>query len=349
MHNPVRLWFLFTLLISAVPATSVGSPDTTWFGGTQWDGVDQRWEALPDSVWTFDSGVGSAINLNPAVKSVGLHSLMEGWAGIDLSGRLGSAQYSNILRGMTPRGRFRRMSMSDFQPPGCVGNPAGLGGNWSLWAGLTQSEADSFCYISGRGYGDEWYITVAQAFYSPGDTVQFSFDYTIETCDFWDEALVFVSDPDDRLSYQLLWRESGVSSGTANLTLRPGHELPATPDTVLIEFVFQSNHQNSDEDGGCDSDCGAFAVDDIVLSGGISHTADFENGDDNWKTILPPLGAGGDWSNLESVADLPPPQISCTCLGVSCLTPPPFLAFAGTMRTRTTLPFLRGLISLKPE
>src|SRR5262245_28387352 len=34
---------------------------TAWFGGTLWAADSQRWEAYPNGVWTFDSGVGSSL------------------------------------------------------------------------------------------------------------------------------------------------------------------------------------------------------------------------------------------------------------------------------------------------
>ena len=40
---------------------STANSGTTFFGGTYWAADSMRWEALPDSVWTFDTGVGSAI------------------------------------------------------------------------------------------------------------------------------------------------------------------------------------------------------------------------------------------------------------------------------------------------
>ena len=62
---------------------------TTFYGGTYWAADSLRWEALADSLWTFDSGVGSNFggqSSNPFAdpnKDITLHSTMEGWTGFD--------------------------------------------------------------------------------------------------------------------------------------------------------------------------------------------------------------------------------------------------------------------------
>lgn len=50
------------------PTGTFSLPETTWFRGTRWDAVDQQWEALQDSMWTFESGVASAINSDSLLK-----------------------------------------------------------------------------------------------------------------------------------------------------------------------------------------------------------------------------------------------------------------------------------------
>ncbi|TPW08967.1 MAG: hypothetical protein FD129_2365, partial [bacterium] len=72
------------------PAASVSNlsshifGDTVSYGGTFWAADSLRWEAIRDSHWSFDSGVGSSINMgaNPN-KPVGYHQTLEGWTGID--------------------------------------------------------------------------------------------------------------------------------------------------------------------------------------------------------------------------------------------------------------------------
>lgn len=63
-------------------------PPADYFGGTIWDLADSRWEAIPGGTWTFDSGVGSSFSPVPGLdpgKEPGLHTLMEGWLGVDRS------------------------------------------------------------------------------------------------------------------------------------------------------------------------------------------------------------------------------------------------------------------------
>ena len=44
-------------------STSPTQPaDTLYCGGTRWDPVDMRWEAIANSAWTFETGVASVIN-----------------------------------------------------------------------------------------------------------------------------------------------------------------------------------------------------------------------------------------------------------------------------------------------
>ncbi|HET9234043.1 MAG TPA: hypothetical protein VFP10_07900, partial [Candidatus Eisenbacteria bacterium] len=52
--------------ISPTPSSSAGVlgtnfaiGETIFFGGTHWAPDSMRWEAVKDSVWTFDTGVGS--------------------------------------------------------------------------------------------------------------------------------------------------------------------------------------------------------------------------------------------------------------------------------------------------
>jgi len=107
---------------------------TTYFGGTFWAADSARWEAIADSIWTFDTGVGSAFSAVPGMnpyKNGSLHSLMEGWIGVDLT--YGDLPY------------FRRITT------GCV-----VAGTASMWAGVTQAEADQLCWPAGAGYGNNW-------------------------------------------------------------------------------------------------------------------------------------------------------------------------------------------------
>lgn len=83
---------------------------------------------------------------------------------------------------------------------------------------------------------------------------------------------------------------------------------------MTLRFCFQSDGIWSDDDGFNPTTCGAFAVDNIVLSGGVSHFADFESGDDGWD-LVPTEPGPGDWSRLLHLDDLPdiPSGVAGTC------------------------------------
>ena len=146
---------------------------TTYFGGTYWNADSTRWEAIEDSVWTFDSGVGSHFDHSAAhvypFKDPSLHAYMEGWVGIDQS-------FSDLPF-------FRRLGQAAFAGSDTsVGAGAGLGGEYSFWAGVLPAEADSLCFAEGQGYGDAWALCIEHAeVYSGSGTVTWSYSYANET------------------------------------------------------------------------------------------------------------------------------------------------------------------------
>lgn len=292
------------------PAPLSAPAETTWFGGTHWDAGDQRWEANVGGLWTFDSGIGSSLGPAPALgKPAGYHTRMEGWEGRNL--------FTNAdLRGLV---RFQRRQRSEFSggPATCVGSDASpLGGNWSLWAGLTQAEAAPLCWPGGQGYGNYWDVGQARSFAFTGSTVHLDFNYVTDSEPGFDYATVQVSwaaNPNPAP----VWSQAGATAGHASITLHPGVELPTTATTVTITFRFTSDGAYSDQDGDFDSTCGAFAVDDIALTGGITHATGFESGTDGWNLVsfTPTVN---DFSDIRAVADLP---VAPGCaLGDSVLT-----------------------------
>lgn len=278
--------------------------DTTWFGGTVWNADSARWEAIPGGTWTFDTGVGSALVPpgDPGFKEPGLHSMMEGWTGVDLT-----------AADVSP---FRRMTTADFagESSVCVGAPAGLGGSASLWAGVLTPEGDLYCYAGGRGYGNKWNVARAKSFFYPGGgTVTLTYEYRNDTEPSFDSTLVevvFGSDPTG--PGVLLVGYDGIQSGSESLVLSTGGgTLPSPSGEFWIRFRVVSDNAYSDEDGSFVSDCGAFAADDITLSGAVSDASDFEAGEDGWQLVEFP-GIGGDWSHLAAVVDLPDYPGGCT-------------------------------------
>jgi hypothetical protein len=276
---------------------STAAVETTWFGGTVWNADSSRWEAILGGTWTFDSGVGSSFEPSAgSCKEPALHSRMEGWTSADLT-------TSGV------ESRFRRLTIADFAPgPACVGSDAGLGGNASAWAGLLQSEADSLCWAAGQGYGNDWYVCIEKTFTSTGgDSVDLAYDYTNDTEPDYDYGLVLVdttgagSAPD----LELVRYTGSVSANHAAWTLVPGATLPSGPGAYAIKFCATSDGAYSDEDGFNPTTCGAFAVDNIaVTGGGVSDLSDFETGDDGWTETHPCKGAG-DFADIRDLSDLP--------------------------------------------
>ena len=249
--------------------------DTIYYGGTFWNADSSRWQALKDSVWTFDSGVGSNYNhSDPLVdpyKETFLHAFMEGWVGRDVT-------YSSLTY-------FRRLETSDFAGGAvCVGTPAGLGGTASLHCGILPSEVTSACYQF-QGYGDDWNICASQDFlYTGPGSVSFSYDYTNASEDNYDFTRVYVNGIE-------VAAYTGVVSGFDAHALDQPTYFSGGFGTYTFEFCFSSDGAWSDQDGAYVSNCGAFAVDDIsITGGGITHTASFEGGDDGWTLATNPGG-----------------------------------------------------------
>ncbi len=308
-------------LVSASPGTGVlgaASQDTAWFGGTVWAADSSRWEAIPGGVWTFDSGVGSSFDysipgvnpykygssLNPAPPGQGLHALMEGWIGEDLT--------------FTDRPYFRRLAASDFSGPACVGSAVGLEGSASLWCGVLAEEAAALCYgDQGPGYGNNWSLCMAKTFdLISGGVVSVGFDFTVETEPGYDFAYVRVDTTGDgsAADLQLAAYTGTVGATHAVLDLVPGTTLRSAPGPFTIKFCVETDGAYSDEDGVMPSGCGAFALDEVsVTGGGVNDLQDFESGNGGWSRVLPLPGASGDWSDLAAVADLPAPDTQGSC------------------------------------
>jgi len=277
--------------------------DTVYFGGTFWNADSSRWQALEDSTWTFDSGVGSHFNHAAAGypgKDPSLHALMEGWVGVDNTQNTDST--------------FRRRLASEFTggPATCVGAAAGLGGSASLWAGLTQTEAVAASYVAGQGYGNDWTAHIEREFTHPGGagTVTLEYDYAVNAEPGFDYATVLVDtsgngDMVEVASY------TGVASGHASVLLTPGVNLRTDAGPFRVQFRATSDPSYSDEDGWYATTCGEFAVDGVELSGLVSEGPfTFEAGDEGWGTIpVSPV----DMSDIVDLSDLPDETPECPC------------------------------------
>jgi hypothetical protein len=293
--------------------------DTVYFGGTFWNAVTMRWEALPGGTWTFDSGVGSSFDhsadgVDP-YKDPRLHATMEGWVGIDFTYG-GENQYLRLVSDTDPAWEGGTV---------CVGAghtvaPGILSGDWSYYCGVFPAESLDLCYADQAnplGYGNNWRVCIGKSFVSTGAAVTLNFNLVWDSEQNYDFTTVEVdttgagaaADIVDAIAFD------GQGAGAQSFTLLPGFETRSTPGPIQIRFCFTSDGSWSDEDGFNATVCGAFSVDDIAVSGGVTQpVVDFEGGVDGGWVLLPPeSGRGGDWSDIAHVDDLPSPMLPCAC------------------------------------
>ena len=278
---------------------------TIFYGGTFWAADSARWEAFENQTWTFDTGVGSSISSGPSYvnqyKAPGLHKQMNGWVGFDNT-------YSEITY-------FRRIASTDARfttVTKCTGSAGGLGGTWSYWAGVFPAEAAELCYAAGQGYGNAWNVCIQHPFAYAGGSVTLAFQYKNDTEEDFDFAYVYVDTSSNGDNVEVV-AFTGLASGAASLPLTQGIELPSVPKPIIIRFCVASDGAWSDQDGLNPTACGAFAVDNISISGAIVHSTDFEASNGGWTLSPAAEGLGGDWSNLYHLNQLPAPLTPCAC------------------------------------
>jgi hypothetical protein len=269
-------------------------PDTISYGGTWWASDSSRWEAVRDSCWTFQTGIGSSIDngTNPN-KPDGYHQTMEGWFGLDQT--------------LNPLPYFRSSSV------------VVISGGFSLWAGVSTAEANALCYAGGQGYGNAWTMFVCKTFVYGGGNVNLTYDYQVECEPGFDYSYVVVdtTGSTDPTTYNttgiILATYTGSISGSENFNLVSGVSLPSAAGSFSIWLVVTSDGSYSDEDALYPTANGHSAFDNINLTGGATDAADFEGGSlDGWAAITPTTGVG-DFTNLVSRSDLPPPAVFCPC------------------------------------
>jgi hypothetical protein len=132
------------------------------------------------------------------------------------------------------------------------------------------------------------------------------FDYRNDTEAGWDSTYIEVDrDASGPAAPVVLAAYSGSLSGTASLLLSQGNgALPAGSGTIEVRFRVVSDGSYSDQDGLYPTSCGAFAVDNVALSGAIVSTSTFETDSDGW-TLVPETAGYRDWSDLRSLSSLP--------------------------------------------
>ena len=287
---------------TASKAFGAAAVETVYFGGTVWAADSARWEAVRDSCWTFDTGRGShfkmtAPNVEP-FKNASLHAYMEGWVGVDRTQKY------------VPW--FRRMPSTAF---GTGQNQCVFAGSFSFYCGITANEAPLQCFTGGQGYGDNWHTCIERSFtYNGTGSVTVQYSYTNETEDGFDFTTVYC-DTTGNGANVVLASYTGVLTGTGVIhTLTKGVNLRSTAGTFKLKYCVDSDQTGSDQDGTIATRCGAFALDNVSVSGGgIAFTTGFEASADGFALIPPAPTTGCDWSNIVHINNLPPPLVNCVC------------------------------------
>lgn len=267
--------------------------DTTTYGGTYWAADSLRWEAVKDSQWTFDTGVGSAFGNTGPNKPAGYHTLMEGWYGIDQT--------------LNPLPYFRRVT------------ECAISGS-SFWAGATLAEANSMCWAGGRGYGNGWNMVISKSYSYTGGATTYAYDYAIECEPGFDYSYALVDTSGNGSAADIvLSTYTGNVAGHAALNLVVGSTLPTgatvgSPKTVKFKFQITSDGGYSDEDGNYPTNCGHSVYDNVAVGAALGGTTDnFDASAGGWAEEVPTTGIG-DYTNIVNRnTDLPPPVTFCPC------------------------------------
>lgn len=183
-----------------------------------------------------------------------------------------------------------------------------ISGSYSLWAGVTASEAVDLGYAAGQGYGDSWEIPMVKSFSyaGGGESLQLEFDHAQDSEPDFDYLRVEVDWPGSGGPH-LVTQFTGTNSTThVTLPLSPGTELPGSAATISIRFVASSDGAWSDQDGLYPTECGLATVDNIRLTAMPSNTtldfSDFESGTDGWAIEFLPVRDCGPPANFAAVA-----------------------------------------------
>lgn len=238
------------------PARSRTIVDTIWFGGDDGTGY-----AVEDGVWDFE-GAGGAGDF-------------QGWMSVDLTDN------ADVY--------LQRVSGADFATDPC--NPMMGFGDYQIWCGIHEEEANELDYVTGIGYGNEFCQRALSPVLPAGD-VAVAFDYFHDAEDGFDYTYVYVRCLDGAgLPLEDGLIELDAFTGVLSSPQAPGHyagslpasAFPAGTDQVQLELRFESDSAFSDEDGLYDCACGAFAADNISFQAGAEeHFADFEAGENGY-------------------------------------------------------------------
>jgi hypothetical protein len=271
------------------------STDTFYYGGTEWDAGDARWQASAPAaagwanrkMWTWNAG-GFA-----GTPHSGLN--MDGWVGVDRTADV--ADHFHVQDGTTIGA--------------CATSKV-------LFCGLTNAECTANCYgdLNGTCYGDNWNQMVVSPSdtFNVGDALGLTYDYANETEPEYDFTYVVLQVYDwiglAWIDHATLATYDGLVSGTEVIDL--ASKMPGAC-TWRILFRFQSDVAWSDEDGMAPTACGAVAFDNVAVTGAVTWSENFET------TAIGALPAGwskyyvvgcGDFARVMHIDDLTTPD-SC--------------------------------------
>jgi M6 family metalloprotease-like protein len=187
------------------------------------------------------------------------------WQGTTLS--MDPVQESGtVYRLPTREDRWRRRD-------GCA-----VSGDWSLGVGLDPAASAFRGWEAATGYGNGWLETVVREFeYDGAGPVMLEFDYRVHTEAGFDFVFLFVEQDGDETTLAVYDGENTQSAAFVvdARSLNPG--------VFRIGFRLRTDSGWSNEDGKFASDCTAFAIDNVVVSGGgIDYSEDFETNRGGW-------------------------------------------------------------------
>ncbi len=181
-----------------------------------------------------------------------------------------------VFRLILPTERFRRL-----------GNVLPVTG-YSLICGYTGSEAGARGYRGGMGYGNGWNESMVRGFHFDGTApCELQFNIGVDVEEGYDYLYLLLDDPGGT---DTLAAFSGkVEPFAAEYEL--GQYLPDVPCDFYLRFVFVSDFEFSDEDGGYISTDGWSAnIDRVSVSGGgVDYFCDFETDAGGWRSVSAPV------------------------------------------------------------
>jgi M6 family metalloprotease-like protein len=162
-----------------------------------------------------------------------------------------------------------------------------IAGNYSLYCGLDSTEAAYYARdwsalsLNQGGYGNNWNETLEREFVYDGTTpVMFGYQIQYDTEPGEDYAYVII---DTGGGETVLRSYTSIGGATENIDISSYLTGLTPPAMYTLKFRGVSDIAWSDEDGGHNTLCGMFVVDDVsVTGGGENYSNDFETSIDGW-------------------------------------------------------------------